>query len=56
LDSNSLLTGISTSNSPINYNINLPSATAASSTITCIVNYDAIFEIDVISGDCVLRT
>jgi hypothetical protein len=56
LDSNSLLTGISTQNSPINYNINLPSALGASSTITCIVNFDAIFEIDVISGDCILRT
>lgn len=47
LNSNNLLTGISTQNSPISYRINVGStATGAASTVSLIVNYDALIEID----------
>ena len=55
LGSDSLLTGVSTENSPINYNINLASQTSGSSQITLVVNHDAIFEIDAMSGETRLR-
>jgi hypothetical protein len=46
LNSNSLLTGISTQNSPISYRINTGSSTTNPSTVSLIVNYDALLEID----------
>lgn len=47
LNSNNLLTGISTNNSPISYRINTGTATgAANSTVSLIVNYDCLIEVD----------
>lgn len=46
LNSDSLLTGISTQNSPISYRISTGTATASASTVTLVVNYDALWEID----------
>lgn len=47
LNTESLLTGISTANSPISYNIQLSSSIGTNnSTITLIVNYDALIEVD----------
>lgn len=48
LNSNNLLTGISTQNSPISYRLNLGSANV-SSTISLIVNYDALIEVDTLT-------
>lgn len=55
LDSGSLLTGISTQNSPITYHIDLGGATSAASQITLVVNHDSIFEVDLVNRDVVLR-
>lgn len=49
LNSNNILTGISTQNSPISYRINLGAATTAASTITLVVNYDALIEVDTVN-------
>ena len=49
LNSDSLLTGISTQNSPISYKINTGTSTAASSTVSLIVNYDALIEVDTLT-------
>lgn len=46
LNSDSLLTGISTQNSPISYRINTGSNTTTASTVSLIVNYDALIEVD----------
>lgn len=46
LNSESLLTGVSTQNSPISYRINTGSDTLNPSTISLIVNYDALIEVD----------
>lgn len=46
LNSNNLLTGISTQNSPISYRINTGTSTLNPSTVSLIVNYDALIEID----------
>jgi hypothetical protein len=46
LNSNNLLTGISTQNSPISLRINTGTNTGASAIISLIVNYDALIEID----------
>lgn len=46
LNSDSLLTGISTQNSPISYRINGVAVGAAASTVSLIVNYDALIEVD----------
>jgi hypothetical protein len=46
LNSNNLLTGISTQNSPISYRINTGTSTTNPSTVSLIVNYDALIEID----------
>jgi hypothetical protein len=47
LNSNNLLTGISTQNSPISYRINTGTQTGnANSTVSLIVNYDALIEVD----------
>ena len=49
LNSDSLLTGISTQNSPISYRISTGASTVAPSTVSLIVNYDALIEIDTTS-------
>jgi hypothetical protein len=47
LNSNNLLTGISTQNSPISYRINTGTAIGANnSTVSLVVNYDALIEVD----------
>lgn len=48
LNSESLLTGISTQNSPITYHINSAGATG-NSTLSLIVNYDALIEVDTLT-------
>lgn len=55
LNSDSLLTGISTQNSPISYRISTGTATAQVHTITLVVNYDALFEIDTINRQTALK-
>ena len=50
LNSNNLLTGISTQNSPISYRINTGTAIGANnSTCSLIVNYDALLEVDCVT-------
>lgn len=50
LNSNNLLTGISTQNSPISYRINTGTAIGANnSTITLVANYDALIEVDCVT-------
>lgn len=46
LNSESLLTGVSTQNSPISYRINTGTSTTNASPISLIVNYDALIEVD----------
>ncbi len=46
LNSNNLLTGISTQNSPISYRINTGTSTTNPSTVSLIINYDTLLEID----------
>lgn len=46
LNSNNLLTGISTQNSPVSYRISIGTATASSVPITLCLNYDALIEVD----------
>ena len=55
LNSESLLTGISTQNSPISYRVSTGTALAAASTITLVVNYDALWEIDTINRQTSLK-
>jgi hypothetical protein len=55
LNSDSLLTGISTQNSPISYRISTGTATGQVHTITLVVNYDALFEIDTINRQTALK-
>ena len=54
LNTDAMLTGISTQNSPITYQITLGAATASASTITLVVNYDAIFNVDPVNGQTTL--
>ncbi len=57
INSNNLLTGISTQNSPISYRLSLGGSIGAnSSTITLVVNYDALFEVDTVNRQCALKT
>ena len=57
LNSNSLLTGISTQNSPISYRVTTgTSIGAANSTITLCVNYDALIEVDLVNRQCSVKT
>jgi len=57
LNSNSLLTGISTQNSPISYRITTgTSIGAANSTVTLVVNYDALIEVDLMNRQCSVKT
>lgn len=46
LNSENLLTGISTQNSPISYRINTGSNTTNASTVSLVVNYDLLIEVD----------
>jgi hypothetical protein len=55
LNSDSLLTGISTQNSPISYRVSTGTATAQVHTITLVVNYDALFEIDTVNRQTALK-
>ena len=57
INSNSLLTGISTQNSPISYRISTGGSIGAnSSTITLVVNYDALIEVDLVNRQCSVKT
>lgn len=55
LGSNSLLTGVSTENSPISYRVSLGTATGQVHNITLIVNYDALWEIDFVNRQVSLK-
>jgi hypothetical protein len=55
LNSDSLLTGISTQNSAISYRVNIGLSTAQAHTCTLIVNYDALFEIDTVNRQVSLK-
>lgn len=55
LNSESLLTGISTQNSAISYRLNIGTATAQAHTITLVVNYDALFEVDTVNRQVALK-
>lgn len=55
LNSDSLLTGISTSSSPISYRISLGTATAQAHLITLVVNYDALFEVDTVNRQVAVK-
>jgi hypothetical protein len=57
LNSNSLLTGISTQNSPISFRINTGvSIGANASTVSLVVNYDALIEVDLVNRQCSVKT
>ena len=57
LNSNSLLTGISTQNSPISYRCTTAgSIGAASAIVTLVVNYDALIEVDLVNRQCSVKT
>lgn len=55
LNSDSLLTGISTQNSAISYRLSLGTATSQAHTITLVVNYDALFEVDTVNRQVALK-
>lgn len=57
LNSNSLLTGISTQNSSISLRINngVASIGANQSTVTLVINYDALFEVDLVNRQCSVK-
>jgi hypothetical protein len=55
LNSDSLLTGISTQNSAISYRVNIGTQTAQAHTCNLIVNYDALFEIDTVNRQVSLK-
>jgi len=55
LNSNSLLTGVSTQNSPISYKINSGISVAGTTPFTLIVNYDALFEVDTVNRQVSLK-
>lgn len=57
LNSNNLLTGISTQNSPISYRIVTGTSIGANnSTITLIVNYDALIEVDALTRQVAVKS
>lgn len=57
LNSNNLLTGISTQNSPISYRINTGTSIGAnSSTITLVANYDALIEVDCLTRQVAVKS
>lgn len=55
LNSNSLLTGVSTQNSPISYKINSGQSVAGTTPFTLVVNYDALFEVDTVNRQVSLK-
>lgn len=55
LNSDSLLTGVSTQNSAISYRVNIGTATSQNHTITLVVNYDALWEIDTVNRQVALK-
>ena len=55
LNSDSLLTGISTQNSPISYRVSLGTATSQAHLITLVVNYDALFEVDTVNRQVAVK-
>jgi hypothetical protein len=55
LSSDSLLTGISTQNSPISYRISLGSSTGQAHLITLVANYDALFEVDTVNRQVAVK-
>jgi hypothetical protein len=57
LNSNSLLTGISTQNSPISFRINTGvSIGANSSSVSLVINYDALIEVDLVNRQCSVKS
>lgn len=56
LNSNNLLTGISTQNSPISYLLTLGTSIGANnSTITLVINYDCLIEVDVLTRQIAVK-
>lgn len=55
LNSDSLLTGVSTQNSAISYRVSIGTATSQAHTITLAVNYDALFEVDTVNRQVALK-
>ena len=55
LNSDSLLTGISTQNSPISYRVSLGTATSQAHLITLVANYDALFEVDTVNRQVAVK-
>lgn len=55
LNSNSLLTGVSTQNSPISYKINSGQSVTGTTPFTLVVNYDALFEVDTVNRQVSLK-
>lgn len=56
LNSNNLLTGISTQNSPISYRINTGTSIGANnSTVSLVVNYDALIEVDTLTRQVAVK-
>jgi hypothetical protein len=55
LHSNSLLTGISSTQTAINVLLNLGTATSTSANINLILNYDVLLEIDLINRQCAIK-
>lgn len=57
LNSNNLLTGISTANSPISYRINSGTSIGANnSTITLVANFDALIEVDTLTRQVAVKS
>lgn len=56
LNSDSLLTGISTQNSPISYRISLGTATGQAHLITLVANYDALIEVDTVNRQVAVKS
>ena len=56
LNSNNLLTGISTQNSPISYRINSGTSIGANnSTVSLVINYDALIEVDCLTRQVAVK-
>lgn len=55
LNSDSLLTGVSTQNSAISYRVNIGTATSQAHTCCLVVNYDALWEVDTINRQVALK-
>ena len=55
LNSDSLLTGISTQNSPISYRVSLGTATGQAHLITLVANYDALIEVDTVNRQVAVK-